>query len=320
MKQKQSLPLEQKLILTKQRIDEWYNYWDGQVYISFSGGKDSTVLRHIIKTMFPDVPAVFVDTGLEYPEIRSFAIDNADVVLHPKETFPQVLQHYGYPIISKSTAEAIELVRKNIKNNEFNTLRYKQMMGTALDQNGRLSLFNKAKWKYLLDEPFKVSKKCCNVMKKKPIAIYEKETNKKPYIGILASESPFRKKAWLQNGCNAFESSHPKSNPLSIWTENDILQYLKLYNIPYSSIYGEIKYDKNLKKYINDGVERTGCMFCMFGVHLEKKPNRFQRMKLTHPKLYDYCINGGEYVDGIWQPSKEGLGMGKVLDAIGVKY
>ena len=68
------------------------------------------------------------------------------------------------------------------------------------------------------------------------------------------------------------------------------------------------------------GCDRTGCIFCMFGCHLEKEPNRFQQLKRTHPRQYEYCINGGEMVDGKWQPNKEGLGLGKVLDFIGVKY
>ena len=68
------------------------------------------------------------------------------------------------------------------------------------------------------------------------------------------------------------------------------------------------------------GCDRTGCIFCMFGCHLEKEPNRFQRLKETHPRQYQYCIGGGEMVDGKLQPNKEGLGLGKVLDYIGVKY
>ena len=68
------------------------------------------------------------------------------------------------------------------------------------------------------------------------------------------------------------------------------------------------------------GCDRTGCIFCMFGCHLEKEPNRFQRLKHTHPRQYEYCIGDGEMVEGKWQPNKEGLGLGKVLDYIGVKY
>lgn len=320
LKQKQSLPLEAKIKLSQRRIEEWYDYWDGHVYISFSGGKDSTVLRHIVKSIFPDVPVVFVDTGLEYPEVRNFAIANADIILEPELTFRQVIEQYGYPIVSKKVAEAIEAVRNNIKNGNTNTVRYQQLMGTAVDKNGNPSIYNKSKWKYLLDAPFKISSKCCNVMKIKPIILYERQTLLIPYVGTMASESLSRRTAYFQYGCNAFNAKNPSSKPLSIWTENDILKYLKIYNIEYSPIYGNIEYDEKTKCYKNSGVKRTGCMFCGFGVHMEKEPNRFQQMKLTHPEIYNYCINGGEYVDGMWQPSKEGLGMGKVLNTINVKY
>jgi 3'-phosphoadenosine 5'-phosphosulfate sulfotransferase (PAPS reductase)/FAD synthetase len=125
---------------------------------------------------------------------------------------------------------------------------------------------------------------------------------------------------------------------LSFWTEQDILHYIKKYNVPYCSVYGEIiatdkteqaKGQMTTFDLLDDyegtlltttGCDRTGCIFCMFGCHLEKEPNRFQRLKETHPRQYEYCINGGEMVDGKWQPSKDGLGLGKVLDYIGVKY
>ena len=64
LKQKQSLPLEAKIAMTLRRIREWYEYWDGNVYVSFSGGKDSTVLLHLVRQHYPGVPAVFSDTGL----------------------------------------------------------------------------------------------------------------------------------------------------------------------------------------------------------------------------------------------------------------
>ena len=169
-------------------------------------------------------------------------------------------------------------------------------------------------------------------MKKKPAKKYSKETGRKPILGTLATESKLRYSNWLKFGCNAFESSNPISAPLSFWTEQDILQYIKEYNVPYCSVYGDIVVDGQIS--INDifegsepngklkttGCNRTGCIFCMFGCHLEKEPNRFQMLKETHPRQYEYCIGGGETVDGKWQPSKEGLGLGKVLDYIGVKY
>ena len=70
--QMQSLPLSAKILMTKQRIKNWYDYWNGQVYVSFSGGKDSTVLLHIARELYPDIEAAFVNTGLEYPEIQKF--------------------------------------------------------------------------------------------------------------------------------------------------------------------------------------------------------------------------------------------------------
>jgi hypothetical protein len=97
------------------------------------------------------------------------------------------------------------------------------------------------------------------------------------------------------------------------------LEYIVKFNLPYASVYGEIEKNES-GKYYTTGCDRTGCIFCMFGCHLEKEPNRFQRLKETHPRQYQYCIGGGEMVDGKWQPSKEGLGLGKILDYIGVKY
>ena len=171
---------------------------------------------------------------------------------------------------------------------------------------------------------------------------YQKQTGRVPIIGTMANESERRRMSWLKNGCNAFETKLPTSQPISFWTEQDILHYIKKYNVPYCSVYGDIVIDEkvdgenilegqmNMIDYLDchtqedklktTGCSRTGCVFCMFGCHLEKGKNRFQKLKETHPRQYEYCIGGGEMVDGKWQPSKEGLGLGKVLDYIGVKY
>ena len=189
-----------------------------------------------------------------------------------------------------------------------------------------------------MDADFELSNRCCDVMKKKPMQLYEKGTNRKPIIGTMAWESQNRRTSWLQHGCNAFKKGKPTSSPMSFWTEQDILQYIKKYNVPYCSVYGEIvptddgeQFEGQLTTFdvLNDyggtqlkttGCNRTGCIFCGFGCHLEAEPNRFQRLKETHPRQYEYCINGGEKVDGKWQPNKEGLGLGKVLDYINVEY
>lgn len=321
LKQMQSLPLEAKILMTKRRIRDWYEYWDGMVYVSFSGGKDSTVLKHIVDSMYSDVPALFVNTGLEYPEIQKFAKSQKNVVsIRPEMRFDEVIKTYGYPVVSKSVSRTIHYARLNILNGKSDSIYVKQLKGEALDRKGRKSLYNKKKWEYLLDAPFDMHNACCDVMKKRPIHTYEKETGRKPIIGTLATESMNRYSNWIRYGCNAFDSNKPRSAPLSFWTEQDVLHYLKKYDVPYCSVYGNIQVKQSEDTLETTGCDRTGCIFCMFGCHLEKEPNRFQRLKQTHPRQYDYCINGGEMVDGKWQPSKGGLGLGKVLDYIGVKY
>lgn len=110
--QLQALPLDAKILMTQQRIREWYNYWNGDVCISFSGGKDSTVLTHLVHDLYPDVPLVFANTGLEYPEIQAFARKMGAEFVRPKMMFSEVISTYGYPIISKENAEAIHYARK----------------------------------------------------------------------------------------------------------------------------------------------------------------------------------------------------------------
>ena len=293
----QKLPLERKIGIAQARIAEWYEHFNGNVYISFSGGKDSTVLLDIVRKMYPDVEAVFSNTGLEYPEIVSFvkSFDNITVI-RPKKSFKQVLEKYGYPVISKEQSFYIS----NYRNTKSEKLKKLRMEG---DKDGNYKISDK--WKYLVDAPFEISSECCNVLKKKPFKYFEKTTNKKAIIGVLAEESILRKSNWYKYGCNMFEAKRQVSKPLSVWREQDVLEYIKKFNLPYASVYGELKQDIYGKYYFT-GEQRTGCIFCMYGCHLEKNPNRFQKLAVSHPKLYDYCINK--------------LKLGEVLDYIGVDY
>lgn len=251
--------------------------------------------------MYPDVEAVFSDTGLEYPEVREFVKKHENVtIVKPEKTFKQVIDEKGYPIISKSVANCVRLAKKNIDEGK-DTLRVRQIKGLE-----KGSKFNKGKWEFLLDAPFKVSEECCNELKKKPFKKYEKVSGKRPIMATMASEGGVRREGYLKTGCNAFNSG--KSQPMGFWTEQDVLQYIYENKIEIPNVYGDIvQYECNGNiLYKTTGVKRTGCVFCGFGVHLEKKPNRFMQLKETHPKLYNYCMNK--------------LDMKKVLDYIEVEY
>ena len=322
--QMQSLPLDLKIRMTQTRVRDWYNHYGGDVYLSFSGGKDSTVLKHIIENTLGvyDIPSVFCDTGLEYPEIKTFVKCCENVtIIRPKMTFRQVIEKYGYPVISKEVARRVQYAKKAIaEGREDSHGDYKKLCGLAVDKNGQKSQYNCEKWKFLLDAPFNCSSECCTVMKKNPMKQYEKGTGRVPIVATMTCESRLRKEQWLIHGCNAFDSKRPRSQPMSFWTEQDVLQYIYTYKIPYAKdVYGYIYTDEN-GKYKTTGTNRTGCVFCMFGCHLEKEPNRFQQLEKTHPKLYNYCINGGSDESGVLLPDNKGLGLGKVLDYIGVNY
>jgi len=196
-------------------------------------------------------------------------------IIKPKKSFRDVLQKYGYPVVSKEEAQKINEARRT-KSKKLRKLR----LGT-----GRHAI--PKKWRYLLDAPFQISERCCYWLKKAPAAKYEKETGRKMFLGEMASEGQARRQKYLRYGCNAYDVKRPRSCPLGIWTEEDVWAYIKQEEVEISPVYSM-------------GYTRTGCIFCGFGVHLEKPPNRFERLYKTHPKLWKYCM--------------EKLGMRKVLD------
>lgn len=297
LKQLQSLTLDQKIDLTKERIYDWIDhYGENGVYISFSGGKDSTVLLDIARQVMSDIPAVFVDTGLEYPEVRRFArsIDNVTVI-RPQMSFADVIRQFGYPFLTKEFAQAIYECRAGLRANN-GTYQYQldkfNDTGKYAPVNGKKNRFSASKYKPLLYVDFSISHKCCVHIKKRPSKQYEKESKRHPILGMMATESVLRKQQWLKHGCNAFDDSkRPTSCPMSFWTDQDVLEYIKGYKLEIAEVYGDIVYDGC--KYKTSGCERTGCIMCGFGAHRDKGESRFERLKRTHPKQYDYCMRGG---------------------------
>lgn len=345
-KELMSLDTEYKEIITYGKIEEWFTAWDGKVYVSFSGGKDSTVLAYLaanwlshFRTPPWQLNLVFVNTGLEYPEIQKFVNEYTDwlrrefprvtVNLHrlrPKMNIRQVVTKYGYSIIGKDVAHRIETARRSPDSRSMKLLR-----GEVLRTDGEKSIYNCEKWEYLLSAPFLISDKCCEIMKKSTSMSYEHRADVKPMTATMAEESLLRMQKWRETGCNAFEGKRPMGKPMSFWTEQDVLRFIVDRHIPIASVYGDIVASDGDNDYAETlidcklrctGCQRTGCMFCAFGAHLEKGENRFERMKHTHPKHYDFCIGGGEFdpADGLWKPNEKGLGYGRVLDYIGVRY
>lgn len=299
----QALPLERKIQITQTRIIEWYNYWGGQVFVAFSGGKDSTVLLHIARKIFPEIRAVFNDTGLEYPEIRDFVktIDNV-VWLKPSMNFRKVIETYGYPLISKEVSKKIEEYRKNPNGSAAMSFDPESEKNQTYGDR-----YDYSKWIWLRDSDIRISSMCCDIMKKYPSYRYASKEGLHSIVGTTADESLRRTTSWIQHGCNIFDGRHPVSRPLSVWKERDIIEYLYRYNVPYSSIYGRISHIGNF--YHMTGAQRTGCMFCPLGIQCEKSPNRFQRMKTEHPQIYEYCMK--PWNDG-------GLGLKEIFDRLGV--
>ena len=316
LKMLQALPLEIKIAKTKQRIREWVDYWGLEnVAVSFSGGKDSTVLLHIARELYPDMKAIFVNTGLEYPEIVKFAKSFENVeILHPKMRFDEVVRKYGYPVISKELSKNLYYAKRGS---------YRVLMAmSGKNEDGSESFFRQRYIKYLplIRTDFDISNKCCDLLKKS--AFITKHI--KSIIATTAEESEMRTKAWIKTGCNAFD--HGVSKPVSFWTEQDILHYIYRNGIKIASVYGDIvaDYDDGQMSLVPEierlkctGCSRTGCMFFLFGMHMERGETRLQRLHRTHPKVYDYVLRGGEYDErGLWVPGKGGLGFKHVMDEV----
>ena len=291
----QALPLDEKIAIAQKAIREFVEHFgvDG-IYISFSGGKDSTVLIHLCRQLYPDLVGLYSDTGLEFPEIRDFVqtFDNITIVT-PKMHHREMLKKCGYPVVSKEQAEWIYRIRSGTSSGAIQ----KAFYGMNLD--GTPTRFKLSEqWKYLLNAPFNIGSGCCKEMKFKPIAEYVKKTGRVPIMGTTASESALRAQKFLQYGFYNLEGKKAQCTPMSIWTDDDVWEYIHHFNLPYCKIY-------------DMGYDRTGCVFCMFGAHLDKEPNRFQKLQRTHPDLWRYCMK--PYDDG-------GLGLREVLEFMGIPY
>ena len=285
LQQRQGLPLEIKERLSKTRIKSFYNNFEGNVYVSFSGGKDSLVLLHLVRSVFPNVEGVCV--GTEPPENLDIVRNTPNCkILYPKIPMNKVIETKGYPLISKEVSKNISRYR----NTKSQKMKEKYINGAG---KGKKMCMIPKKWQFLINAPFKISDLCCDICKKKPLKDFQKKSKKYPIIGTMTEESRIRQLKYLKTGCNVFEGNFIQSTPIAFWTEKDIWNYIKKYKLKYS-------------KWYDMGYTRSGCFQCLFGIQNESQPNRIQMMQKTHPIHYKFCI--------------EKLHYDKVLSYINVPY
>lgn len=272
--ERQKWTLSQKIDHSLGTIDQFIEKTDGKVYLAFSGGKDSTVLMHLCEIIKKDILCVFVNTGCEYLDIIRFVDecqkDGHNIkIIRPEYKPREVWEKYGFPLVSKEVAENIHAIRTNP-----DSIKSKKALG-IINPNSQFVLGKK--WRYLINEPYDTSNKCCQKLKKDPSHKFQKESGLYPILGIMASESQLREKTYIRRGgCNVW-GENANSHPLSIWTDDDIWQFIRENNIKIADIY-------------NKGAQRTGCAACGFGCQY-KHDTRLQLLHDLYPKYYEMVMN-----------------------------
>lgn len=334
---------EFKVLYAERRAREFVDECNkrGLNYYVSVGGLDSITLYLFLKSIGINCPAVSV-SSLEDPSVQAVhrqlgvinvppLVKSVDKETGKKEywTKQKILQEYGFPVISKKVAQAIELFQKPTEKNI--NIRNEYIFGTYTDKKTmqqRNSSFAVAqKWLKKFGgyenerlgtdweiPPFKVSAKCCKILKERPLEVWQKEHNSVPFLGLMASEGG-RRELWLKtHGCNYFGKSTIRSAPFAIFERQDLLQLALDLNVPVPKIYGTIERKEDGTLYTT-GSQRTGCSMCGFGIHMEERPHRFDTLKERNPKEWQYWM-----YECCTDENGEKYGWARVLDYIGVEY
>lgn len=300
LQEKQAWSLDQKIFHFFEVVDKYYHHFDGEVYLSFSGGKDSTVMKFLVDKWlnmngYPKITYVFNDTTNEHKEILDFVKSFGEEItwLKPKMTFAQTLVKYGYPLISKEQSMAISRYQ-NTKSEDVKTYRLTGFRNGA--KVGNAGVISK-KWHFVIKAPFKITNRCCDILKKEPVHRFEKLTGLKPIVGTMAEESSLRRRQYLKDGnCNVFTKGKEQCKPLSIFTEKDIWALIDKFKIEISPIY----FDQVINGEIVTGEKRTGCAYCGFGCHFEDpNNNRFTRLQKREPNRFKSFMDKLGYRDAL---------------------
>lgn len=326
----QNLPYEVKVRRAEQRAVEFIEEMDKRgcnAHVSV-GGLDSIALLIFLRHIGVDVPAISV-SGVEDKSIQRIHKQLGVEALKSYKTKVEVLNEVGFPVISKRIAGKIDMLQHPSEDNA--TVRHAIITGECGAQghfakNSRMQL--PKKWLQLFagmaneqygthykEAPFLVSNKCCYYLKEKPCDDWAKEHNSWPFLGMMASEGGQREEALVDHGCNYYGKTTMRSAPFAPFLRQDILQLALDLNVPVPEIYGSIERHPNGVLYTTKA-QRTGCSMCGFGIHLEERPHRFDRLREANPGEWEFWM----YRCCVDKVTGEKFGWGKVLDWIGVEW
>lgn len=330
--QKQGLPYAEKVAHAEYKSYQFYKTITGMgadLHVSVGGLDSITLLCFLREIGLKHIPGISV-SSLEDKGNQEIHEQLGVIPIKPYMSQVEMLRELGFPVVSKAKANKIEYLLT--PNAEKQTFIHAIMTGDMGEQgkfkhSDKIKLNNK--WirlfggNYADKRPdltimpppnFKVSAKCCYYMKEKPCDDWAKEHNSYPYLGLMASEGGQREMALMKNGCNYYGKDVIRSAPFAIFTRQDLLQLALDLNVPIPKAYGEIRRDANGKLYTTRA-QRTGCSMCGFGIHMESRPHRFDRLRQDNPKAWDFWMNRCcTDADG------KKYGWGRVLDWIGVPW
>lgn len=339
MLQKQSLPYNIKVRMAENRIRAWLEIAGSHGYgthISV-GGLDSITLCAFIRSLghsHEEVPAISASL-LEDKSIQEVHKEMGVEIVKPLKSKVRVLQEEGFPILSKKIANRIDTIAHPTEKNK--TVRHAIITGEC-GELGHHAVNSKMRLpkKYLeifggLDEEgralgykaptnFKVSNKCCYYLKEAPCDLWAREHHSVPFLGLMASEGGQRQEALEENGCNYWGKTTARSAPFSFFYHSDVVRLAVDLGVHIPEIYGEVKTRENKDlpdgiEYYTTGEQRTGCSMCGFGIQLETRPHRFDRLYARNPKEWDFWMNSCcQDEDGTR------YGWGRVLDYIGIQW
>lgn len=326
----QNLPYEVKKRRAAERIHEFIREMDKRGYnchVSV-GGLDSITLLLFIRSLGYDIPAISV-SNVEDKSIQKVHKELGVEVVRSYKTKVQVLNEVGFPVISKKIAGKIDTLQHPTEKNK--TVRHAIITGECGEQghfakNSRMQL--PKKWLQLFGgyenenegvnyqvPDFLVSNRCCYYIKEKPCDDWAKAHNSYPFLGMMASEGGQREDAIIDHGCNYYGKTVMRSAPFGPFYRQDLLQLALDLNVPVPEIYGEIAKKPDGTLYTTKA-QRTGCGMCGFGIHLERRPHRFDMLRERNEKewhfwMYECCTD---------KNTGEKFGWGRVLDYIGVEW